>query len=275
MNHPDSSLIDYIDGTLAPDARTEIVAHLRVCDRCREDVRLAGAGHDAVHGLPDVAPPADLASSVIAEAERMAAESAPEVASLDTTRARRPRPATPRWLAIAGAAAAIVMIALVAPKLGEDGPTQKAESAAGATTADTAYPLATVVEFQDVDYGADIVQRVAATYDRAFAGAQPTAAEGAGESPVAAAIPSLAGSDATVETSGERLPAATRCLARAYDSEGGTLTRLIAARFEGEPAYLGVYLQGPGAGLPPEALLVVVASRDGCRALTVGSHTLP
>jgi len=30
-----------------------------------------------------------------------------------------------------------------------------------------------VVEFQDVDYGADIVQRVAATYDRAFAGAQP------------------------------------------------------------------------------------------------------
>ena len=39
---------------------------------------------------------------------------------------------------------------------------------------------------------------------------------------------------------------------------------MILARFEGEPAYLGVYLIGPGAGLPPTLLQLNVASVHGC-----------
>ena len=72
----------------------------------------------------------------------------------------------------------------------------------------------------------------------------------------------------------ERLPAATRCLDRAYDNQGGTLTRVILARYAGQPAYLGVYLQSPGAGLEPNVVLVVVASVHGCDLLATGQFRL-
>ena len=39
---------------------------------------------------------------------------------------------------------------------------------------------------------------------------------------------------------------------------------MILARFKGEPAYLGVYLIGPGAELPPTLLQLNVASVHGC-----------
>ncbi len=41
--------------------------------------------------------------------------------------------------------------------------------------------------------------------------------------------------------------------------------RLIAARFEGKPAYLAVYLQGPGAGEPPDLVTVTVTWAGTCR----------
>jgi hypothetical protein len=43
------------------------------------------------------------------------------------------------------------------------------------------------------------------------------------------------------------------------------------ASFEGEPAYLGYVLEGPGAGRPPEALSIWVAAIDDCSILTIAS----
>ena len=272
MTHPGPMLTDYVDGTLPPKDVARVEAHLRSCATCRQEVRLAAAGRDALADTIVPAAPAGLAEAAIAEAAAIAGAHAPEVASLGTPASQRPRPATPRWLAIAGAAAAIVLIAIMVPKLGQPGTTTRSEAAVAGGAQDVAHPAATAVEIQDVDYGADILDRVAATYDRAFVGAAPVEGAASGS-----ALPqaTLAGPETAVKLSAERLPAATRCLARAYPDQGGTLTRAILARYEGEPAYLGVYLLGPGGGLPPDVVLVVVASVDGCEPLTTGQYTLP
>ena len=71
----------------------------------------------------------------------------------------------------------------------------------------------------------------------------------------------------------ERLPAATQCLEQAFPDEAtGTLTRVVLARYEGRPAYFGLYAVGPGAGLPPTQLLLLVASVHGCDLLAAALH---
>jgi hypothetical protein len=42
---------------------------------------------------------------------------------------------------------------------------------------------------------------------------------------------------------------------------------MIQARFEGEEAYIAVYLEGPGAGEPPDTVAVWAASKD-CTVLS-------
>jgi hypothetical protein len=259
MTHPGPLLADYVDGRLAPSEAAPIDDHLRTCATCREEVHLARAARDALEAATTPAPPAGLADAAIAEAERRAAARAPEVTPLGSSASQRPRPNTPRWLAVAGAAAAIALIALIVPKLGQPG-SSPASFAAGAAS-DTAHPAATAVEIQHIDYGTDLVFRAAATFDSQFvAPATPPAVEGAAAG-TATPISPLPGPDAAVRLAPERLSAATRCLNRAYN---------------GEPAYLGVYLQSPGAGLPPNVGLVVVAALDHCSApLAASTFRLP
>jgi hypothetical protein len=173
-------------------------------------------------------------------------------------------------LAIAGAAATIALIALIVPKLGQPGGSP-ASMAAGA--ADTARPAASTVELQHVDYGSNFLTEFAAAYDGVAAQAG-TPAPVAGEAASPGALPTVSGPEEAVKLLPERLPAATRCLDRAYDNQGGTLTRVILARYAGQPAYLGVYLQSPGASLEPNVVLVVVASTNGCDLLATGQFRL-
>jgi anti-sigma factor RsiW len=271
MTHPGPLLTDYVDGSLAPEEAAPIEDHLRTCATCREEVRLAGAARQALGATSTPAPPAGLAEAAIAEAERMATARAPEVTSLRTSASQRPRPSTPRWLAVAGAAAAIALIALVVPRLGQPGTSPASMEAAGG---DVAHPPATTVEVQNVDYGSDIVARVAATFDSAVAGVGSAAPVEGAASGTTGPIPTLAGPEDAVKLAPERLAAAMRCLDHAYDNQDGTLTRVILARYDGQPAYLGVYLQGPGAGLEPNLVLVVVASVHGCEPLTTGQFRL-
>ncbi len=265
MMHPGPELADYVDGTLTPSRHARIDEHLRTCATCRAEVHLAIAAREALAATPSPAPPAGLADAAIAEAREQATArvgSAPrDLAS------HRPRPNTPRWLAIAGAAATIALIALIVPKLGQPGGSP-ASMAAGA--ADTAQPSASTVELQRVDYGTDFLAEFAATYDGA-AGAQ---APVAGEASSPEALPTVGGPEEAVKLLPERLPAATQCLDQAYDNQGGTLTRVILARYAGQPAYLGVYLQSPGAGLESNVVLVVVASTSGCDLLATGQFRL-
>ena len=272
MTHPGPELADYVDGTLTPSRTARIDEHLRACATCRAEVRLAMAAREALAATPSPAPPAGLADAAIAEAQELAAARAREGATPRDLASHRPRPHTPRWLAIAGAAAAIALIALIVPKLGQPGDSP-ASMAAGA--ADTAQPAASTVELQHVDYGTDFLAEFAAAYD-SVAGAQAgTPAPVAGEAaPSPGPLPTVGGLEEAVKLLPERLPAATRCLDRAYDNQGGTLTRVILARYAGQPAYLGVYLQSPGAGLEPDVALVVVASTHGCDLLATGQFRL-
>ena len=271
MKHPGPLLSDFVDGSLSPHEAGRVETHLRACATCREEVRLATAAREALRSAPTPASPAGLADAAIAEAGRIAAARAPEVTPLRPSASQRPRPSTPRWLAIAGAAAAVALIALIIPRLGQPG---GSTSTAAAGASDAARPAATTVEVQHVDYGSDILARVAATFDAAGVGSAVPQAEGTA-SGTTGTIPPLAGPDAAVALVPERLGAATRCLDHAYDNQGGTLTRVILARYNGQPAYLGVYLQSPGAGLAPNLVLVVVASVKGCDPLATGQFRLP
>lgn len=264
MKHPGPQLTDYLDGTLTPDARAAVEAHLTSCATCREEVRLATAGRQLATALPDPAAPPGLADAAIEEARGIAAGGTTKVVPIDG--GNRPRPTTSRWLAVAGAAAVVVLIALAAPRIGQSGTSQ--EAAAPAAAAASAVPAATAVEVRHANVTfarlASAAQSLRSTADvaGAGAGASPEVTDGA-QSPVFAPV-----FDGSLEASPERLPAATQCLEQAFQQEAtGTLTRVVQARYEGTPAYFGLYAVGPGAGLPPTQLRLLVASVQGCEIL--------
>jgi hypothetical protein len=64
------------------------------------------------------------------------------------------------------------------------------------------------------------------------------------------------------------------CLNRAAPDAAGDLTQLIRARFQGTPAYFAVFLEGPGAGEPPDKATVWVVSAAGCDILSFAQAKL-
>jgi hypothetical protein len=93
--------------------------------------------------------------------------------------------------------------------------------------------------------------------------------------PAAGTFSSQAAPEAgTTKLSATRLADATACLNRAFDGPDGSLSRVILADFDGEPAYFGVYLTSPGAGLAPDVLHLDVAAVHGCRILAQSSARL-
>jgi hypothetical protein len=267
MSHPGPLLADYVDGTLDPSTRAEVDAHLRTCAACRAEVSLATAGANAAESLGAPATPAGLGEPAIAEAGRLAAERNPEVTPI-AGRGRR-RPTASRVLAAAGAAALILLVVVAAPKLGQDsrgGATR--EAAAAGSAGASSYPQATGVEIQHADFSFDTLPDVVTQFGRAlapaagFEAAVPSSAALASDATRPPAIP-----DAGVPTNASMLPKATACLNQAFGTPIGTLSRVIRATYGGQPAYLGVYLIGPGAGLPPTLLQLSVASVHGCQPL--------
>jgi anti-sigma factor RsiW len=246
MSHPDELLADYVDGTLTTGQRADVEAHLTSCARCREEVSLASAGRRALRSARDVPVPPGIADRAIAEA------AAP--ADVDAARASR---SPQRWLGAAAAiAAVVVLLAVAAPKLGSS-PSSTAAAGAGAEGAtDASFAVATGVEVAQADVRSDDLAALAAT---AGGVEGPQAASGGS----AAAVPTLT----PVRTDDAALPQATACLTSAFGDSPGTLTRVVAARYEGTPAYLGFYAVGPGAGLPATRIQLLVASVDGCRPL--------
>jgi anti-sigma factor RsiW len=266
MSHPTDLLTDYVDGTLAASTRAEVDAHLRTCATCGGEVALARAGAHAAESLDEPAAPEGLGVAATAEAARIAGQRAPEVTSI-AGRARR-RPTTSRVLAAAGAAAAVLLLVAIAPKLGQrsNGDLAQVAGGAAATHAPAAYPQATGVEIQHADYTFDALPQVVTQLQAALAVSAGIAAPAENGPAGASSVPALP-SAGDVSTDPSRLPAATACLNKAFDTPSGTLSRVILASYQGQPAYLGVYLIGPGAELPPTLLQLNVASVHGCDPL--------
>ena len=265
MSHPGPLLTDYVDGTLDPSTRAEVDVHLRTCATCRGAVSLATAGANAAQRLEEPAPPAGSGEAAMAAAARLAAERNPEVTPI-AGRGRR-RPTTSRVLAAAGAAAVILLVVVAAPRLGQDSNGSASKETAAGPSAPTAYPQATAVEIQHADYSFDALSGVVAQFRTALAPQAGFAATASGGEMAAdaSAVPPIP--DRNVRSDASLLPKATACLNAAFDSPTGTLSRVVRARYAGQPAYLGVYLIGPGADLPPTLLQLSVASVHGCQPL--------
>jgi anti-sigma factor RsiW len=270
MSHPKELFVDYVDGTLASDATAQVEAHLEGWATGRVEVRLARMGARAAGSLLEPAAPAGLAERAVAEANRVAGERHPEVAAISSSHRRRPN--APRWAAIATAAAAIIAIALIGPKLGQAPSTVAQEGAAAGTVATTAYPRPTAVEIQHVNYTTDQLlkttdqMRAAALED----GPGEAAADGAATLAPSASDGAAFGGQGTLTTAtrlAARVPRATDCLRRAFGDPHGSHVRIILARYEGQQAYIGTYLVSPGADLPATELRIDVASVRGCDIL--------
>ncbi|HSL65932.1 MAG TPA: hypothetical protein VK874_14865, partial [Gaiellaceae bacterium] len=141
------------------------------------------------------------------------------------------------------------------------GATGATRSTGAAELAAPSLPFVGLERQEDVDYDPDGIRAVAVE--------------------AADALSAQAGQGAETFASGaadsaQRTSAARGCVERSgLQGSGDRLIRLIEAEFEGTPAYIAVFAQGPGAGQPPDHVVVVVVATDGCRLLTSASQRVP
>lgn len=258
MTHPLEHLAPYVDGVLAPSERAAIDEHLHACARCRREVSAAQAAREALRALPQPTAP-DLASHFTPG--RIAAVSAPGPKS---------RPPWARAVPALAAAAVVALVALAVPRLGgisDDANSGGVEAADGAIAPTGPVRLA----LDDTDYDVAGLQDAAT----AFAATLSAGAGGAAGSAPAESAPAAATPADQLRTAGpERTAEATRCLRRAFPGFPGEIVAARLARFEGDPAYLGFVLEGPGADTAPDTLSIWVASSRDCSILSITSVRL-
>ena len=261
MSHPDDLLADYVDGTLDERARADVDTHLLGCERCRDEVRLAASAKAALVELEDRPVPFGVTGPVLAEAGR---------------RFERRRGVTwERFQWAGGLAAAAALVVVVALNVGGDGsentprPAAAGTGATGATgaeagdaTAPAPLPFFGLEQQLDVNYDVEGIRAVAS--EAAGAVEAATGGESAG------ALASGA------EDSAQRTGDARGCVRQSgLQDSRDVLIRLIEAEFEGTPAYIAVFAEGPGAGQPPDHIVVWVVATDDCRILTSASQRIP
>jgi hypothetical protein len=259
MNHPDDNLAGYVDGSLSEQDRVAVETHLSTCATCREEVDLARGAAGALRTLPRETVPDGFTERMIEAANN---------------KGRRPT-SDVKWakgyrvLGLVAAAVIVALIALTLPHLGRS--SNQNLSAPEANTGNQQGTLGGPTT------GVPPLEISSASYDpiKAAALIKGKAAGSAG-SGAQAPVPSGAyATDGSVRTaSPERAQAALACLNQAFTGFGGEPTRLILAKYQGQPAYIGIYTERPGAGLPPNAVSVRVASVDGCTILSYSTVKL-
>jgi Putative zinc-finger len=262
VSHPEDLLADYVDGTLDERERAVVDAHLPGCARCSVEVRQAGAARAALSELEDVPVPFGVTGPVLAEAGRWFE--------------RRPGVAWGRFQWAAGLAAAAAIVAVVALNLGGEearnaAAPERATAAAGGNGAAGAAETATagVIPFAGLERQTDV------NYDEAGIRAVATEAAGA-----VVAAEDTRGTQAALSSivpdSKEPTSLARDCVDRSgVRGPNDVLVRLIEAQFEGTPAFIGVFSEGPGAGQAPDHIVVFVVAKDDCRILSTASQRIP
>ena len=248
MTHPEEHLSGYVDGTLATDERAEVDAHLATCATCREEIELSTRAVTMLRELPEVPVPFGTTRPVVAGAGKQR-----------TSRTRRSWGGRAQWAA--GLAAAAVLVAVVAvalPRVGREAGTESA-ARGGVPAAPTRAPGmeaalsgAVPLELQpNADYDATKLERLA----------DSSAQRGGFNATLA--------SPSAEDASAGKAEGAAACLARPGGLTGqDRLVRLIQARYQGTPAYLGVYLEQPGAGQPADRIVILVVARQDCSILS-------
>jgi predicted anti-sigma-YlaC factor YlaD len=248
MTHPEEQLSGYVDGTLETDERAEVDAHLATCPTCREEIELSTRAVTMLRELPEVPVPFGTTRPVMAEAGKER-----------TSRGRRSWGRRNQWAA--GLAAAAVLVAVVAvalPRVGEMAPVESAAGGGAQATPKAASGMeeatsgAVPLEVQpNADYDATKLERLA----------DSSAQRAASQTTLAA--PSAA------DASAAQAEGATACLAMPGGLTGrDRLVRLIQATFQGEPSYIGVYHEQPGADQPADRIVIWVVARQDCSTLS-------
>ena len=260
MSHPEDLLADYVDGALDERKRAAVDAHLLGCARCSAEVRQAGAARAALSELENVPVPFGVTGPVLAEAGRRFE--------------RRPGVAWGRFQWAAGLAAAAALVVVVALNVGgEDAQNaaapERTTAVAGGTGAGGAEAATPGVTFAGLERQTDV------NYDEA--GIQAVASQAAGAIVEAGdARGSQAAFATSAEDSKERTTLARDCVDRSgVRGPNDVLIRLIEARFEDTPAFIGVFSEGPGAGQAPDHVVVFVVAKDDCRILSTASQRIP
>jgi hypothetical protein len=253
MTHPEELLADLVAGVLSAEDRTAVDTHLSSCDRCRREVALARQARGALASLEPAPAPVDVA--------RRALDEAGDAAPLVPVATARKRPVAQMVAGAVAAAAVVALIAVALPHLD-----RSANSTAGVPAAaeggSRTSPGGLSLEIQRGDYSPNSISVLAA--------ARTNDVSSGFVGNTRAATPAPGGT----ETNDAAATAAVACLDRAFPGFAGTPVRLIRATFQETPAYIGVYLEGPGPGLPGGARSVRVASVDACTPLSFGQAKL-
>jgi hypothetical protein len=251
VTHPEQLLADYVEGALADEQRALVEAHLAGCATCREEVELARGAVAALAALEEEAVPFGVTGPVLAEAGRR------------FEHGREVRWQRLQWAAGLGVAASLVLV--VALNLGGDDvrPEQAAVTAADAELG-AAAPEAAPSQLEAAFRGLEDQQAV--NYDDAgiLALAQDAV-------PLITGSEALGGADATLASPDEALACIEASGAPTVEDPRDVLIRLIAAAYEGTPAYIAVYAEGPGAGQPPDRVVVWAVDQASCQILTTAS----
>jgi hypothetical protein len=252
MSHPEDQLAAYVDGTLDPDERAVVDAHLATCARCREEVALARRASAALAGLRAPVPvPADVGRRALDEAQG--------------GRRTEPAPEHPRWYRWIGGAAAVAAVilgvAITVPSLVGDDPDRSAEMATADDATGAAGATAPPPPIETIGgnlAGTDLPALVEPVREGTLSG-DVADGQAAPEIPAAGSV--------EFATSG-RVAVATECLRTAFPPVTSAPLRVLALRFEGTPAYAGVYFTPADGGTDVDTFQVVVASRRDCTVLS-------
>jgi hypothetical protein len=268
--HPDILLAEYVDGTLDPAARAEVESHLAGCSRCREELALAGEARRALAGLDEVPAPEGLTFAV----RRRAQGQGPS--------------RTGRW--VAATAAAAVLIAGVVVAIGQLGVEERGtaggdlrrgeqEQAPAAEGGGATQPKAAESGAQALDRTSlptytetdrDYDQQDLVTLGRRYRNGARAAIE-AGLPPTATGF--FGNFDLAAFTGPVRQ--AIECSIREVPPEQLLVPFSIeAASFNGRPAYVTAFLQGPTPDLPYDRVVIWVVDRETCGLASLATQRL-
>jgi Putative zinc-finger len=272
--HPEILLAEYADGTLTPDAAAEVEAHLAGCATCREELALAREARAALGILPDVPAPEGLTFAA---------------------RRRAARPGAPRLTRLVGAAAAAVLVAsgvLVVWALvsGQDGTITTAErGGAGQTGAPAMGGAEAAPEAADAQADAGrtsaLLRASVPTYsesNRNYDGEDLVKigrrvrdqARAALEGGLARSATAFYGNFDPASFTPQVREAIECSLAEVPPDQLLVPFSIEAASFEGQPAYVAAFLQGPAPDQPYDRVVVWVVARDTCSLHSLATQRL-
>ncbi len=274
--HPEELLAEYVDGSLDADDRALVEAHLSTCERCQEDVALATEARSALASLPDLEPAAGIPLAVRRQARRAAPSKVQRVAGIAVA---------------ASVLAAGIIFGLSKIDLGAGDQPGSATQGEGQSEESGEPTLEAGDEAPESSGGAAGVQDL-----RAVAAALPTYLEtrreydADGLAPLARRLrdEALEALDLGVQPTASEFfesfdPAAftvpvrqaIRCVLAEVPPEQLIVPfRIEAATFEGTPAYVAAFLQGPTPEEPYDRLVIWVVDREGCSLLSLASQVL-